>query len=281
MCGVYIIKNLINGKVYIGQSIDIQNRFLNHKSESFNPKSNAYNTAIHRAIRKYGIDNFSFEIIEECKKEDLYEREKYWIKYYNSYGEGYNLTPGGEGVVSIDYDKARKLWDDGLSIAQIASEMNCSKHTIIFALKNYENYNSELSFQRGRKITGEKRSKRKIYQYSLDGDFIREYNSSKEIEVVLGIKPKQLSSVFSGKQNTAGGFQWSKERVEKMPKYIPRSTNVKRPVQQINDNNEVVNEFDSIADAVRAMNQKSTSGIWGCCQNSNHKSCGFYWRYKE
>ena len=56
--GIYKITNLINEKVYIGQSVDINYRFNNHKSESFNPKSNAYNTAIHRAIRKYGVKIF-------------------------------------------------------------------------------------------------------------------------------------------------------------------------------------------------------------------------------
>ena len=71
MCGIYKIENLINGKIYIGKSVDIDNRIRNHKSESFNPISNAYDTAIHRAIRKYGIDNFSFEVVEECNRDDL------------------------------------------------------------------------------------------------------------------------------------------------------------------------------------------------------------------
>lgn len=48
-------------------------------------------------MRKYGIENFSFEIIEECKKEELNDKEKYWINYFNTFFNGYNLTTGGQG----------------------------------------------------------------------------------------------------------------------------------------------------------------------------------------
>lgn len=49
-------------------------------------------------MRKYGIENFSIEVIEECKEEDLILREAYWIQFYNSYNDGYNMTEGkGEG----------------------------------------------------------------------------------------------------------------------------------------------------------------------------------------
>ena len=96
------------------KSVDIKSRLQNHKSESFNKKSNTYDTAIHRTIRKYGIENFSFEVIEECSRENLSNREKYWIKFYNSFGSGYNLATSGEGVPTINEKQIRKLWDDGL-----------------------------------------------------------------------------------------------------------------------------------------------------------------------
>ena len=109
MCGIYKIQNLINGKIYIGQSVDIDYRFRNHKSESFNPKSNAYDTAIHRAIRKYGVENFLFDIVEECCQDELREREIYWINYYGSFGNGYNLTTGGEGVPTVNIKQVQNL----------------------------------------------------------------------------------------------------------------------------------------------------------------------------
>lgn len=75
-------------------------RFGDHLSASYNSRHKDYNQAIHRAIRKYGIDNFEINILEDnldtiqqCK-----EREQYWIKYYNTYEnrEHYNETPGGD-----------------------------------------------------------------------------------------------------------------------------------------------------------------------------------------
>lgn len=85
---IYKITNNINGKVYIGQSKNPLNRFTQHINEE-------RDTAIHNAIKKYGKNNFSFEVIEG-PIENYNEREIYWIKLYNSYKEGYNMTSGGE-----------------------------------------------------------------------------------------------------------------------------------------------------------------------------------------
>ena len=88
--GIYKIKNLSNGKVYIGQSIDIKNRFYHHRRNvTKNKKHPLYN-----AINKYGIVNFEFNVIEHVYDSNkLDEREQYWLDYYNSYnkGFGYNL----------------------------------------------------------------------------------------------------------------------------------------------------------------------------------------------
>lgn len=94
-CGIYKITNLINNKVYIGCSVNIEHRWIAHKSESLLEYNSAYNYSIHKAFRKYGIDNFKFEIIEFLDEKNLFEREKYWIKEYNSFNEGYNETEGG------------------------------------------------------------------------------------------------------------------------------------------------------------------------------------------
>lgn len=101
MIGIYKVTNLINQKVYIGQSDNIEQRWKRHKTRSINNCGKDYNYAFYRAIRKYGLENFLFEVIEECSKDELNQREKYWIKYYNSYlgfknSNGYNMTLGGE-----------------------------------------------------------------------------------------------------------------------------------------------------------------------------------------
>lgn len=88
--GVYKIVNKLNNKVYVGQSINIKSRFQSHK-DTLKTK---YNHPLYNSIRKYGLDNFEFIILEEINNVLLLdEREQYWIEYYKSYDSnyGYNL----------------------------------------------------------------------------------------------------------------------------------------------------------------------------------------------
>ena len=96
MVGIYKITNLINGKSYIGQSTNIQKRFNAHRSAAFNPNNKNYNFPLYKAIRKYGIENFSFEVLEECDISELNDKEIYYISKYNTHSKfGYNQDDGG------------------------------------------------------------------------------------------------------------------------------------------------------------------------------------------
>lgn len=106
ICGIYKFTNNLNGKVYIGKSVNIYRRYSHHIS-CVNNNDKQIKQLIHKAIRKYGLSNFSFSIIEECNKELLDEREIYWIKYYNSFNNGYNMTEGGDGGLIIN-EKTRE-----------------------------------------------------------------------------------------------------------------------------------------------------------------------------
>lgn len=92
MCGIYKITNKINQKAYIGQSIDIQRRWRVHKNY---PKNTKY--PLYLAFEKYGLNNFTFEVIEECDCQELDDKEIYYIKIFNTYYNGYNQTTGGQG----------------------------------------------------------------------------------------------------------------------------------------------------------------------------------------
>ena len=87
MIGIYCWKNKINNKYYIGQSIDIEKRKKQHIASA-----GKYSTKISRALVKYGIENFDFQILEETTIEELNKKEAYWIKYYDSIKNGYNIT---------------------------------------------------------------------------------------------------------------------------------------------------------------------------------------------
>lgn len=97
---IYLYTNKINQHQYVGQTNDLRKRFNGHKSDSYNQKSHSYNYPLHNAIRKYGIENFDYSVIEEVKtREEANEREKYWIKEYKTHISqgGYNITWGGDG----------------------------------------------------------------------------------------------------------------------------------------------------------------------------------------
>lgn len=95
--GIYKITNLLNGKIYIGQSKDIYNRYHQHHKYEYK-NENRSNFHLYQAIKKYGLNNFSIEVIELCPQDELNEKEIYWIKYYNSFEQGYNMTLGGSSL---------------------------------------------------------------------------------------------------------------------------------------------------------------------------------------
>ena len=104
MIGIYKIENLINNKIYVGKSeVSVENRLYEHK------KGYKSNQHLQRAIEKYKIDNFSFELLEECNKEDCCSRERYWIEKFNCiFPNGYNYTSGGENSSGFTYSEISK-----------------------------------------------------------------------------------------------------------------------------------------------------------------------------
>ena len=101
-CGIYKIQNRINGDCYVGQSINIEHRWARHKTIGKNYNVNYINIALYKAFYEFGIENFDFSIIEICNKEKLNEREIYWIKYFNSFKNGYNMTSGGQELPTVN-----------------------------------------------------------------------------------------------------------------------------------------------------------------------------------
>ena len=91
MIGIYSLKNNITGETYVGQSIDLHRRMMEHKC----PCSTKGNRLICKALKKYGFNNFTFSVLEECQKDELDSKEVFWIK---KLGATYNMTDGGKGA---------------------------------------------------------------------------------------------------------------------------------------------------------------------------------------
>ena len=109
---IYKITNLINNKIYIGQTTNVKERFRHHKQAPFRKGSRDYNKPLYRAIRKYGLDNFSFEIIDKSAKsiDELNDKEINYIKLFDSIidsGHGYNLESGGNNGLKSEYTKKK------------------------------------------------------------------------------------------------------------------------------------------------------------------------------
>lgn len=105
---IYKVTNLINGKIYIGkttQKINIRRNQHKYSALKTNSKS-----VFHKAIRKYGWDKFEWSVIDKAdSEEELNNKESYWIRYYDTYLKGYNLTYGGDG--SVGYKPSKEYFE--------------------------------------------------------------------------------------------------------------------------------------------------------------------------
>ena len=117
MFSVYVLQNTANNKIYVGFSANPEQRWISERSVAFLSKHAEYNNPLYRAIRKYGWDAFTKQIIEEWPtKEEALEAECFWIEFFRSntkiFGPacGYNLTPGGDNPPSA---KGRKFPNRG------------------------------------------------------------------------------------------------------------------------------------------------------------------------
>jgi len=111
---IYKVTNIVNNKVYIGFDSRWPQRQKDHKKVSFNSNSKDYNLYFHRAIRKYGKENFIWEIIYQSKDgyHTLNIMEPYFIKEYDSFSKnGYNLSNGGRGTLGFKHsDETKENW---------------------------------------------------------------------------------------------------------------------------------------------------------------------------
>lgn len=146
MKAIYKWTNLQNNKVYIGKSVDIARRLRNYRDEV---KKNKQRPII-SAIRKYGFENFNFEIIEICDSltnQEILEKEQYWINFYNSKNKnfGYNIldagdAPGENYSIGSRNNKARLNEEKVLNIREMIFLQNISPVEV------YKIYSAEISY---------------------------------------------------------------------------------------------------------------------------------------
>lgn len=137
MIGIYKITNKLNNKVYIGQSNNVLRRISEHKRHR--------RVNIDSYINVLGVDNFEFEILEECSKEELDAKEQQYIEQYNSIEDGYNLQQGGyNNSMGEGNGRARLTEDDIIKIRTAYDNHESPKN---YYETNYKNKISLSQFQ--------------------------------------------------------------------------------------------------------------------------------------
>lgn len=132
---IYAYKKIDENKiVYIGQTINLKLRDKRHREiDPYDPCLREYNYPLSRGIRKYGNDAYELIILEDnLSQEQLNEREKYWIDYYDTYYHGYNQSLGGSNPVMVKHneDEIDKVIDllknTSMTFQEIANECDIS-----------------------------------------------------------------------------------------------------------------------------------------------------------
>jgi group I intron endonuclease len=228
MVGIYKITSPSN-KIYIGQSVDINRRWAEYKNMRCNTQPK-----LKRSFEKYGVDKHIFEIIEECSKDQLNEREIYWGKHYNVLGkEGLSLKLGEQGGIKSEESKLKQSIsntgskhkqhkpyktrkDIGIARGKQNNPMSDdSKQKMgkwnLGKTKSKEWSEKQSLLKKGKpnlKLKGNTNKGKIVLQCNLDGNTIKEWNNGLEASQSTGIHKGGISNCCLGKIKTSGGFIW-------------------------------------------------------------------------
>jgi len=184
MSHIYSITNLTNNKQYVGKTSkpNPYDRWKQHvqlaKSlTNLNENNSAHSMTILKAMNKYGIQNFKFRVIEECKDDIVNERETYWITKLDTYNNGYNCTLGGEGIKKKPKDWNRHPHSKPVSCYTLEGEWVCDYETSGVAANTLGDYKAKGTINACIKgITFQAMGYRWAYKGEKPKDIIRRVN---------------------------------------------------------------------------------------------------------
>lgn len=257
--GIYKITCLKNGKVYVGQAKNIEERWKEH----IRCLVGKYHHNIHlqRAWNKYGEKHFKFDIVELTNELD--EREIYWIEKLDTFKNGYNRTLGGGGTLG------RKYTEEEIE--------NRSGENNPFYNKKHKDGWLEMVIN----ASNEKTSKPVLQINSENGKVIKKYCSMSEASRNFNCSVNAIRLCAEGVNKRAMGYYWVLEENYDSFKFKPFVNNSIRKVCQIDfESGELLNIFDSLEIASNQVNTVS-SNITACCNGKQKSCCGYFWKHYE
>lgn len=223
-CGIYKITNQINGKFYVGCSIDIEQRWADHKS----PRAMRRSHLLARAFKKYGKDNFLFEILEECAAPILFDREIAWIAQLKP---AYNMNSGGLGNKGRNQsfatkqklavhgraqwermtpEEQRKRVENNLIGARVIGRVLPESQKLKMRRP------TQLNLLRNRPYRSTAARWTRVAAIELDWSGFELFESLQQAGHAYNIRPCSISDCASGRQKTAAGKLW-----QRVPKSTP------------------------------------------------------------
>lgn len=288
ICGIYKITNIINNKVYVGQSTDIYTRWTIHKNELNNNRH--HNIYLQNSWNKYGEQNFEFDILELCTEDLLDEKECHYIDLLNSMDKkyGYNLVSGGSANKKFSEDVLKRMSEaqtgrkhsdetkkkiGDANRGRIKSKEEIEKNRESHKKENLsdETLKKMSIAKKGKKFSAETRKK---LSESHKNRIVTDETRKKISESNMGHKVSLETREKLRKANT--GKNLSEETKEKV-----RKTRIRKPVVQLSKfDNSFIQEYESITCAEKITNTPGTL-ISACCKGKRKSIHGCIWYYKE
>ena len=272
---IYMISNDINDQKYVGKTKNVDDRWKQHKNNSIS-STWLFHLPLYSDMRKYGIDKFHIKTLEEVENDcEAERREQYWIQYYDTFQNGYNSTLGGNGSYLYNYEELLKLWNEGKTIKQISSIMNCNDFVVRTMLDKQGVETQERKDRSAyRQEDSHKQYRREVQQKDINtNDVINTYKSVLEAAKTISCDSSHLSKVCRS-NGIAYGYRWNYTGND----YVKKDFTAKEVCKIDLNTGEILEIFPSSFAAAKAVNG-SNSYISKVCRGIQKSSKGFGWKY--